>query len=152
MGLKEVSDGGLENIGSIEVCAVILSPGGDCTVDFTFTVYIRTHNNSAGKIHLLTAISVHNFRPHSLFALSADSPGDYNSMDTILSFEPNGAESCVDVIIQNDNITEQTESFTVTLERTSDLDDRVILNHTDGMISIIDDDSEFIKDIKPPLS
>ena len=147
VGLKETSGGGLENIGSIEVCAVILSPGGDCTVDFTFTVHLRTHNNSAGKINLLTAISVHDSRPHSLslshsFSLFADSPEDYISMDTLLLFEPNDAESCVDVIIQNDNIVEQTESFTVTLEKSLDLNDRVILNHTDRTISIIDDDGE----------
>ena len=51
MSLREPSVG-LESVGTIEVCAVILSPGGDCTVDLDFELHLRTVNNSAGNIHV----------------------------------------------------------------------------------------------------
>ena len=75
--------------------------------------------------------------PHSI---SADSPEDYIAVDTVLTFGANDAESCVGVIIRNDSIQEHTEMFSVILERTPDLDDRVTLNNTEGIMSIIDDD------------
>ena len=42
----------LENVGTIEVCADIFSPGVDCTVDLDFDLRLRTVNNSAGNIHV----------------------------------------------------------------------------------------------------
>ena len=50
MGLKEPA-AVWENDGPVEVCAAVLSPVGDCTVDFNFDVRLRTENNSAGTIH-----------------------------------------------------------------------------------------------------
>ena len=51
VGLKEPS-GGLESVGTVEVCAAIFSPGGDCTVDLDFELSLRTLNDSAGNIHV----------------------------------------------------------------------------------------------------
>ena len=48
MGLKEPA-AVRENAGPVQVCAAVLSPGGDCTVDFD--VRFRTENNSAGTLH-----------------------------------------------------------------------------------------------------
>ena len=50
VGLKEPF-GALENVGIIEVCAAIFSPGGDCTVDLNFELYLRTVNDSAGNVY-----------------------------------------------------------------------------------------------------
>ena len=47
------------------------------------------------------------------------------------------------VAIENDEKIEETESFSATLERTPDLDDRILLSPVDATISIIDDDGEF---------
>ena len=44
------------------------------------------------------------------------------------------------VAIENDEKIEETESFSATLERTPDLDDRILLSPVDATISIIDDD------------
>ena len=49
VGLRESSDV-LENHGTVEVCATIFNPGGDCTVDLDFDLRLRTVNNSAGNI------------------------------------------------------------------------------------------------------
>ena len=46
------------------------------------------------------------------------------------------------VAIENDEKIEETESFSATLERTPDLDDRILLSPVDATITIIDDDSE----------
>ena len=51
VGLKELSSGGLESVGTIEVCAAIFSPSVDCTVDLDFELSLRTVNDSAGNVH-----------------------------------------------------------------------------------------------------
>ena len=48
------------------------------------------------------------------------------------------------VTIENDEKIEETESFSATLERTPDLDDRILLSPVDATISIIDDDGKFM--------
>ena len=75
--------------------------------------------------------------------LSTESPEDYESVDTVLSFGADSTESCVDINITDDSVVEQIESFIVTLEGSPDLDDSVSLSPTQGMITIIDDDGEF---------
>ena len=49
MGLKGISTDILESVGSVEVCAAVLSPGGDCTIDLSFNIHFSTVNDSAGK-------------------------------------------------------------------------------------------------------
>ena len=63
-------------------------------------------------------------------------------MDTVLIFGANSTEICTDINIRDDNIVEQVESFIVTLEGPPDLDDRVSLSPTQGVITIISDDGE----------
>ena len=50
----------------------------------------------------------------------------------------------MNVTIENDVVLENTESFDVTLQRTSDLDNRITLNPVDGVIDITDNDSESV--------
>ena len=76
------------------------------------------------------------------FLLFVESPEDYESVDTVLTFGTNSAESCVDINIADDSVVEQLELFIVTLERPPDLDDRVSLSLTQGVIVIINDDGE----------
>ena len=38
-----------EDVGVVEVCAIVYSPMGDCPVEFPFGVRLRTLNGSAGK-------------------------------------------------------------------------------------------------------
>ena len=86
--------------------------------------------------------------PEKLFcicdnSLIADAHDDYGPLNALLTFETNEKEICVSVKIQDDLALEQVELFLVTLERTPDLDDRVILNNTQEIITIFDDDREF---------
>ena len=91
--------------------------------------------------------------PPSFFLafLTLVSVEDYVSVDTLLTFEANTVESCVDITIVDDKALEQVESFIVTLERPPDLHDRITLNPTQGKISITDDDGEFKITINIPL-
>ena len=85
-------------------------------------------------------------RPLSLtpshLLIYADAPSDFVDPDVDLTFDANNLEHCVDIIIVNDLIVEEIESFIVTLEKTSDLDDRVFLDPRMGMIAIRNDDGE----------
>ena len=60
-----------------------------------------------------------------------------------LFFDACMARVCEDLSIVDDNISERTESFYLTLERTSDLDSRIMLNPMDGEVTIIDDDGKY---------
>ena len=59
-------------------------------------------------------------------------------------FEACDKRHCVNVTIVNDDILEMTESFSVTLERTLGLDDRITLRPVDGVVEITDDDGEYM--------
>ena len=38
-----------EDVGVVEVCAIVCSPKVDCPIEFQFTVRLTTTNDSAGK-------------------------------------------------------------------------------------------------------
>ena len=38
-----------EDVGEVEVCAIVYSPDGDCPIELLFTVRLTTTNDSAGK-------------------------------------------------------------------------------------------------------
>ena len=49
VGLRETSIDVLEDVGKVQVCAELLS---DCTIDFSFSIHLRTMNDRAG-IHTM---------------------------------------------------------------------------------------------------
>ena len=67
---------------------------------------------------------------------------DYMAPSTILMFDECDRELrlCGNVTIVDDDVVEQNESFSVTLKKTPDLDDRITLTRVNGMIHIIDND------------
>ena len=65
---------------------------------------------------------------------------DYGALSTILTFDTCETRVCAMISIMNDAIPEGTESFTVTLEGTPELDDRITLDPVDGEIQISDGD------------
>ena len=69
---------------------------------------------------------------------------DYkHEFSTILSFPACETRQCVDVVIVNDLRDEPEEGFSVTLERTPDLDSRIMLHPLNGEIFIEDDGNRF---------
>ena len=67
--------------------------------------------------------------------------GDYIEMAKFTACQH---RKCVSLPIVDDGIVERVESFYIALERTSDLDETIILNETavHGVVNIIDDDGE----------
>ena len=61
-------------------------------------------------------------------------------MSTLLNFDACATSQCTEIMIVDDEIPENTESFNVRLGRTPGLDDRITLNPVDGVIQIDDVD------------
>ena len=68
------------------------------------------------------------------------SPQDFTSSTTLLSFDECDRRMCVSITIVDNSMVEMTESFDVTLERTTSLDSRITLGIADGVFEIIDND------------
>ena len=64
-------------------------------------------------------------------------------MSTVVMFDECELQSCTPVLIVDDMVLENVESFNVTLERTPGLDMRITLDPVDGEIEISDDDGGF---------
>ena len=60
-------------------------------------------------------------------------------VSTALRFERCGNRSCTNISIQSDEIMEETETFTITLESTLGLDARIQLDPFEGVVTIFDD-------------
>ena len=67
---------------------------------------------------------------------------DYNIVSVVLIFEACMTRVCEALSIVDDDISERMESFYLTLERTPDLDSRIILNPRDGEVTIFNDDGK----------
>ena len=63
---------------------------------------------------------------------------DFVPVSTALRFERCGNRSCTNIPIQSDEIMKETETFTITLERTLGLDPRIRLSQVDGEVTILD--------------
>ena len=75
------------------------------------------------------------------FSPLTDSPTDFMAMpNTPLLFQPNQRRVCVNIPIEDDDMVEQTESFTIILRGTQDLHESIRLTQTNGYVVIIDDD------------
>ena len=59
-------------------------------------------------------------------------------VSTTLRFERCGNRSCTNILIELDEVIEETETFTTTLERTLGLYPRIRLTPVDGVVTIID--------------
>ena len=78
----------------------------------------------------------------SFFSLT-DSTTDFTPMNNVpLLFSPSQQRKCVTIPIQDDDMVEKTEGFTIRLRRTPDLDEAVKLVLTYAFVVIINDDGE----------
>lgn len=68
------------------------------------------------------------------------SPGDYDPVSTILEFGACDIRQCTEILIVDDMVMELAESFSVNLERTSDLDSSITLDPVRTDVQITDND------------
>ena len=70
------------------------------------------------------------------FPLSGED--DFVPVSTPLRFERCGRRSCTNISIRSDMIMEETETFTIILDRTFGLDPRIQLDPSEGVVTIFD--------------
>ena len=66
---------------------------------------------------------------------------DYGSGEQVLPFSATVSRACVNVIIRDDDIVENSETFTVRIDTS---EPRVTLRPDEGVVTIIDDDGKLI--------
>ena len=71
------------------------------------------------------------------------STDDFILLSEMLNFEVGETLKCQQIILINDQIPENTERFTVSLSRTSDLDPRIIISPEEAEIVVTDSDCEW---------
>ena len=137
-----------EDVGVVEVCAVVYSPNDNCQISFAFDVSFSTIDGSAGDgsagdgsagdehycIHTLNI---------NFLSLIAGSSLENGAIDTILIFAACEMRSCVDVFIMDDKTLGNIETIHLTLERTTGLDSRITLNPANGVVEVTDDDGKY---------
>ena len=131
-----------EDVGVVEVCAIVYSPTIDCPIAFPLDVCLSTENGSAGMTTTLLSTFTWTLYSSNRCCCSAVSPMDYSAVSTILMFAACQMRSCVNISIVNVAVLENIETFAVTLARTSGLDSRIVLNPVNGVVEIIDNDGE----------
>ena len=130
-----------EDVGVVELCAIVFSPSSPCPISFPFSVILSTDNDSAGTSTV--DLTLHH-TPAIIYVTSAVAPMDYGHVATLLSFDACEMRRCVNVTIVNDVVLENVESFDVTLDRAPELDSRITLSPVDGIVEIIDNDGMFL--------
>ena len=69
---------------------------------------------------------------------------DFDHASNTLTFGACNTLQCTEIVIVDDMMLELTESFSVTLERTAGLDNRITLDRVDVEVEITDDDGAYI--------
>ena len=75
-----------------------------------------------------------------IVTILAETQRDYGELSLPLIFSPCDIKQCITVKIENDDITEESEFFTVNLERTTNLDSRIVLDPRNATVNITDND------------
>ena len=135
-----------EDVGVVEVCAVLDSLNITCLITLPFNVCLSTRDIT-GTIcmsGLCTVCSLCTLSLHYLVNYYPATSKDYGAVSSFLRFNSCQNRSCVNVSITNDMVVENSESFSITLERTDDLDSSIILNPVVGEIEITDNDSVWL--------
>ena len=73
---------------------------------------------------------------HKMILSSAD--------NTLIRFDSCQIRNCMSMPIEDDDVVEETETVTIRLERTVDLDNRITIGVSSGVIEIMDNDSMYI--------
>ena len=141
VGLEKMFHQVSEGEGVVEVCVIVSRPNRNliCPISFPFDVSLSTEDGSAGIRHC-SAVCLHDYNT----TFSTVAPIDYLGLSTILMFVTCGTQQCVNVVIVDDDVLENVESFDVTLERTPGLDSRITLDPVDTVVEITDDDGEYV--------
>ena len=127
----------------VEVCAIVYQPDNSsaCPIAFPFEVSLSTADNTAGSLINGCSLHLRKLNISTIYFPLPVEPMDYTALSQVLMFAACERRRCVSIIVQDDGVPEQLESFFVTLERTTGLDSRITLDPVDAEIEIIDSNS-----------
>ena len=74
--------------------------------------------------------------------LAAQPDRDFFSINKTVTFSVNELRKCLTVTIVDDEVVELSKSFSISLERTENLDERITISPDRGIVTIEDDDGE----------
>ena len=136
-----------ENTTELEVCVVLFHPKLPCPIHFPFEISVYTIDDTASKPIYIYTLYFENLHVYfdsyihvHLSTLGSDA--DYAALanPTLLRFVRCKIKECVSIHIINDEIVENTETFSVSLEESTGLNDKFELNPGQLFIDINDDD------------
>ena len=121
----------------------------------TIREYLSMYMNSLHKslfhhsifICILYSLYIYSALSYTYLATLAETPMDYEAVDTILLFTACEIRACFNVGIVDDNIAELTERFSVKLNRTDGLDERITLDPIVAEVEIVDNDGEWMNNV-----
>ena len=97
--------------------------------------YEEQHQN-----YYLRQLDIHSFNTILLLSIHTFKTNTALSLGYNLNFNACKERACAYISIMDDDIVEKSESFTISLERTTDLDSRISLSSERGEVTILDDD------------
>ena len=141
VGLENTIYSVSENVGVVEVCAIVYSPTIDCPIEIPFDVSLSTSDNTAGIMLVCMHYTSTYVQGWEMFTcIFTESPMDYIGLSRILNFAACNTRQCVNVSIVNNLVDEAVEEFDITLVETSGLDSRITLRPVDARVVIHDDE------------
>ena len=146
MGLEYTDYTVIEFEECIDICFTFTTPGEDCHFDYEFSIKLSAFADSAGSggMRNITALNTRPFTA-ACSLLAAQPDEDFvpvNETAGIVTFSRNDPTKCLRVDIIDDYSVEKRESFSISLERTENLDERIRISPDRGTVTIEDFDGE----------
>ena len=109
-----------------------------------FYCFSLTHKKP--HLSVLLICNLHESLSHTFHsALFTETPMDYGETMTLWMFKACETRQCINVTIEDDNVSELTEFFSGNLLRTDGLDERITLHPNTTSIEITDNDGILIR-------
>ena len=142
MGLERTTYTVKENDLHLNVCVVVYDPTGiECPVVLPF---VLRFTDTQGTARTLTQTEGVPTSPIFTLSLPLVRRSDYRLTDTTLRFGACAKRQCLTIDIINNDLIEEAETFTITLQHpSSGGTNDIILNPTEATITIEDHDSTF---------
>ena len=138
VGIEQTHYTVIENVGAVEVCAVVFSPDISCPIEFSFSIQVTVTDRTTGTLYFIS-------QSESAHATSYNS-GYFTvpamEYDETLMFAVCETRKCVAIAVTDDQADEPDEAINIHLGRTADLHPQIDLSPVDGEILVVDDDGE----------
>ena len=134
-----------ENAGKVEICVNISQPSNAPIEIHSFNLTVKTQAGTAGQHKYESCVDISKI--NHAFALSSDLQDFQPIYQSLEGFGNSVRRQCVNVTITDNDVREDAETFTVTLERPSNRSlPKILIRPAMVTVTILDNDG---KDITP---